>query len=120
MVLEATSAAAALLEINRASNWDEFRAAASRWGTPAMNLIYADADGNIGYQLVGCVPIRERGEGLVPSPGWSGQYEWRGSLRFEDLPSAFNPPDGIWANANQDVAKKSPFFFGREFIDPAR
>ena len=44
---------------------------------PAMNLIYADVDGNIGYQMVGRVPIRARGEGLVPSPGWSGQYEWQ-------------------------------------------
>jgi penicillin amidase len=120
MVLEAPSAAAALLDINRATNWDEFRAAASRWGTPAMNVTYADADGNIGYQMVGHVPIRERGEGLVPSPGWSGQYEWRGSIPFDDLPRAFNPSDGLWANANHNVARQSRYFFGREFIDPAR
>ncbi|MBV8719031.1 MAG: penicillin acylase family protein [Chloroflexi bacterium] len=120
MVLEAPSAAAALLRINRARSWDEFREAARGWGTPAMNLTYADAEGNIGYQLVGKVPIRERGEGLVPSPGWSGQYEWRGSIPFDDLPHAFNPPDGLWANANHNVAKNSPYFFTREFIDPAR
>lgn len=120
MVLEATSAAAALLEINRATGWEEFRAACSRWGTPAMNLTYADANGNIGYQLVGCIPIRQKGEGLVPSPGWSGQYEWRGAIPFDELPRAFNPPDGLWANANHNVAKKSHHFFGREFIDPAR
>jgi penicillin amidase len=119
-VLEAASATAALLQINRATSWDEFRAAASRWGTPAMNLTYADSDGNIGYQLVGRVPIRERGEGLVPAPGWSGQYEWRGSIPFDDLPRAFNPPDGLWANANHNVARNSPYFFTREFIDPAR
>ena len=120
MVLEADSAAAALLEINRATSWDEFREAASHWGTPAMNLTYADAEGNIGYQLVGNVPIRERGEGLVPSPGWSGQYEWSGSIPFDDLPCAFNPADGLWANANHNVARKSRYFFTREFIDPAR
>jgi penicillin amidase len=120
MVLEARSAAAALLDINRATSWDEFRAACKRWGTPAMNLTYADADGNIGYQMVGCVPIRERGQGLVPSPGWSGQYEWRDHIPFEELPHAFNPPDGLWANANHNVARKSHHFFGREFIDSAR
>jgi penicillin amidase len=120
MVLEAPSAAAAILAINRAASWDEFRAAASRWGTPAMNLTYADADGNIGYQMVGSVPVRERGEGLVPSPGWTGQYEWRGSIPFDELPRAFNPPDGLWANANHNVATRSPHFFSREFIDPAR
>lgn len=120
MVLEAPSAATGLLRINRARSWDEFREAASHWGTPAMNLTYADADGNIGYQLVGAVPVRERGEGLVPSPGWSGQYEWRGVIPFDDLPRAFNPPDGLWANANHNVAKNNRYFFSREFIDPAR
>jgi penicillin G amidase len=120
MVLEAPSAHAALLQINRASSWDEFRQACSNWGTPAMNLTYADADGNIGYQLVGKVPIRERGEGLVPSPGWTGAYEWRGVIPFDELPTAFNPSDGIWANANHNVARKSQHFFTREFIDPAR
>ena len=120
MVLEGASAAAALLDINRAVSWDEFRAAARRWGTPAMNLTYTDADGNIGYQMVGRVPVRQRGEGLVPSPGWSGQYEWSGTIPFDDLPTAFNPPDGLWANANHNVAKNNAHFFSREFIDPAR
>ena len=120
MVLEAPSPGAALLQLNRAANWDEFRAAASQWGTPAMNLVYADVAGNIGYQMVGHVPVRARGEGLVPAPGWSGQYEWRSTIPFDDLPRAFNPPDGLWANANHDVARKSPHFFTREFIDSAR
>ncbi len=120
MVLEAPSTAAALLDINRATSWDEFRIAARRWGTPPLNITYADAEGNIGFQMVGHVPARERGEGLVPSPGWSGQYEWRGTIDFDDLPCAFNPPDGLWANANHDVSKKSAYFFTREYIDPAR
>ena len=92
MVLEAQSAASAILGINRAASWDEFRAAASRWGTPAMNLTYADVDGNVGYQLVGSVPVRERGEGLVPSPGWTGQYEWRATIPFDELPRSARIP----------------------------
>ena len=120
MVLEAPNALPALLRINRASSWDEFRDAARCWGTPAVNIMYADVDGNIGSQMVGHVPIRARGEGLVPAPGWSGQYEWSGHLSFDDLPMAFNPPDGLWASANHNLARKSQHFFGREFVDPAR
>jgi penicillin amidase len=121
MVLEAPGPAACLLALNRATSWDEFRDAVRGWGTPSLNLTYADADGNIGYQMVGQIPVRTRGEGLVPSPGWSGQYEWQGVVPFDDLPSAFNPPDGLWANANHDTSKLSPqHFFTREFIDPAR
>ena len=120
MVLEAPSPAAALLEINRAASWEQFRTAARKWGTPTLNVTYADVEGNVGFQMVGYVPVRERGEGLVPSPGWSGQYEWRGKLDFEDLPHALNPADGLWANANHNMAKKSPHFFTREYIDSAR
>jgi len=120
MVLEAPSAASAVLAINRAACWDEFRAATSRWGTPAMNVLYADTEGNIGYQMVGHIPVRARGEGLVPSPGWSGQYEWQAPLPFDQMPTAFNPPDGLWANANHNAARTSPHFFAREFIAPAR
>jgi penicillin amidase len=120
MVLEAPSAARALLELNRATSWDEFRAAASHWGTPSVNLLYADAEGNIGYQMVGRIPVRARGEGLVPSPGWSGQYEWGGTVPYDEMPRAFNPRDGLWANANHDPARGSTHFFAREFIDPAR
>src|SRR5262249_45808769 len=54
------------------------------------------------------------------SPGWSGQYEWGEPLPFDQLPSVFNPPDGLWANANHNAARNSPHFFAREFIDPAR
>jgi penicillin G amidase len=120
MVLEAPTVLPGLLALNRASGWDEFRAALSQWGAPAMNVVYADVDGNIGYQMLGQIPIRARGEGLVPSPGWSGRYEWTGIVPFDDLPHAFNPPDGLWANANHNVAKKHSAFFTREFIDPAR
>jgi penicillin amidase len=120
MVLEAPSAATGLLAVNRARCWEEFRAAAANWGTPAINLVYADAEGNIGYQMAGRIPVRARGEGLVPSPGWSGQYEWRDTVPFEDLPSAHNPPDGLWANANHNPAKGGRHFLAREFIDPAR
>jgi penicillin amidase len=120
MVLEAPSPAAALLELNRAASWDQFRSAASHWGTPPLNITYADVDGNVGFQMVGHIPVRERGEGLVPSPGWSGQYEWRGKLDFDDLPNAFNPADGLWANANHNMAKHSPHFLSGEYIDPAR
>jgi penicillin amidase len=121
-VLESAGPAAALLAINRASSWDEFRDASRLWGTPAMNLTYADAAGNIGYQMVGHVPTRSRGEGLVPSPGWSGQYEWTGFIPFDDLPTALNPADGLWANANHDTSRlsRNGHFFTREFIDPAR
>ena len=60
----------ALLAIDQAQNFAEFRDAAALLSAPSQNLIYADTDGNIGYQLAGAVPLRRKGNGMRPSPGW--------------------------------------------------
>ena len=59
----------ALLAINQAQNFEQFRAAAALLGAPSQNLLYADTEGNIGYQLAGAVPLRLKGNGTKPSPG---------------------------------------------------
>lgn len=118
--LEARATARGCFALNRAANWEEFRAALEHWGTPSLNALYADVEGNIGWQLVGRIPIRARGQGLVPSPGWSGEYEWQGEIPYQDLPHVLNPSDGLWANANHNATRGSRHFFTAEYEDPAR
>jgi penicillin G amidase len=87
--------------MNLASNWEEFRKAAAAWPAPGQNMVYADVDGNIGYQFTGHVPIRAAGStGVVPQPGWTGESEWSGTIPFDDLPRTFNPECGYVATAN--------------------
>lgn len=93
---------AAVLQINRAQNWDEFRAALKLWDVPSQNFVYADVDGNIGYQLPGNIPIRAKGNGMFPMPG-TGEYEWTGYIPFDELPSVFNPPTNFVASANNCI-----------------
>ncbi len=93
----------AIWGFNMAQNWEAFRQAASSFHVPAQNLVYADVDGNIGYQMPGLVPIRKAGDGRLPVPGWTGEYDWAGYIPFEDLPSAFNPPEGYIVTANNRV-----------------
>ncbi len=92
----------AVLLINRARNWDEFRAALRLWDVPSQNFVYADVDGNIGYQMPGNVPIRAKGDGTVPVSG-TGEYEWVGYIPFDELPFVFNPPTHFVATANNAV-----------------
>ncbi|MBO9371314.1 MAG: penicillin acylase family protein, partial [Chloroflexi bacterium] len=92
-----------ILLLNRAQNWEEFREALSYWDVPSQNFIYADVDGNIGYQMPGRIPIRGRGDGSVPVPGWTGEYDWVDYIPFDDLPRAFNPPEGYIVTANNAV-----------------
>ncbi|MBL8166067.1 MAG: penicillin acylase family protein [Anaerolineae bacterium] len=90
--------------LNRARNWEDFRAAARFFDVPSQNLIYADVDGNIGYQTPGNVPIRAVGHsGLLPVDGTTDQYEWKGYIPFDDLPRILNPERGYIATANQAV-----------------
>jgi len=93
----------AIWGFNTAKNWDEFREAAREFHVPAQNLLYADIEGNIGYQMPGDIPIRANGDGTVPVPGWTDEYEWTGYIPFEELPYAFNPSEGYIATANNQV-----------------
>ncbi|MGD8759239.1 MAG: penicillin acylase family protein [Anaerolineales bacterium] len=92
-----------VLMLNAASNWDEFRQALRYWDVPSQNFVFADIQGNIGYQSPGRIPIRASGDGTLPVPGWTDEYEWTGFIPFEELPSVFNPAQGYLATANHAV-----------------
>jgi penicillin amidase len=88
--------------LNRASNWDEFHEALRYWDTPSQNVIYADIQGNIGYQTPGNIPIRIAGHtGKLPVDGSTDEFEWLGYVPYEYLPSVLNPERGYIATANQ-------------------
>lgn len=88
---------------NRAQNWKEFRHAARNWSVPGQNLIYADVDGNIAYQSTGNIPLRRQGNGTLPVPGWSSEYDWTGFIPFDELPYVYNPESGFIATANNQA-----------------
>jgi penicillin G amidase len=101
--LDPNTTAEAIFGLNRADDWDSFRAAAKLFDVPAQNLLYADVDGNIGYQSPGRIPIRAAGDGTYPVPGWDPAYDWTGYIPFDDLPSVLNPDEGWIVTANQAV-----------------
>ncbi len=104
-----------ILGINRAQTWGEFDTALADWSAPALNFVFADVDGNIGYRLAGDIPIRGAGLGLVPAPGWTDEYEWAGVIPHAELPSLFNPPSGMIVTANNKITGDDyPHFLGVE------
>lgn len=102
--LEPSCIFCSIWEINLANNWEEFREAAEDFSVPSQNLLYADVEGNIGYQMPGNIPIRVEGHnGTLPVPGWNRDYEWLGYIPFEKLPHTFNPSRGYIVTANNAV-----------------
>lgn len=103
--LQPSTTADAILALNQAGDWDEFREAVSDFAVPAQNLVYADREGHIGYQAPGLVPIRKSGnDGLWPSAGWRPENDWTGEfVPFDALPNVLDPDEGFVATANQAV-----------------
>ncbi|MBI1801573.1 MAG: penicillin acylase family protein, partial [Chloroflexi bacterium] len=117
--LEPSQTSASILKLNEAQNWEQFRAAMKLFAVPAQNTVYADVDGNIGYQMPGWIPIRSQGDGAMSQPGWTGAYEWKGYIPFDDLPRVFNPPSGYIVTANNAVVPESyKYFISKEWAPP--
>jgi penicillin amidase len=102
--LEPSCVFCAIWDFSLAQNWQEFREATKEFAVPSQNLLYADVDGNIAYQMPGWIPIRAAGhDGMLPVPGWTGEYEWQGYIPFEELPYTLNPSEGYIVTANNAV-----------------
>jgi penicillin G amidase len=109
-VYDPANLSAPFFAVNFASDWTSTLSAFSNFGLP-LNLMYADDQGHIGYHTVGRIPIR----GDVNNPGPlspvpvdvtapnGSAHEWAGYIPFDQLPQAFDPPDGVLATANARV-----------------
>ncbi len=110
-----------LLDLNRAQNWEEYRAALKNRPYPSLNFTYADVKGNIGYQYAGLIPIRAKGLGLLPNPGHTGEYDWQGFIPFEELPHLYNPATHYLFTANNKVVDDAyPQYLGGDYLHGAR
>ena len=110
-----------VLSINQAQNFEEFREALRYWEIPSQNFVYADVDGNIAYQTPSLIPIRRNGQGMVPVPGWTDEYEWDGYIPFEELPVMLNPERGFIVTANHAVVDEQyPYFIARDWASGDR
>ena len=109
-----------LMGINRASNWNEFRAALHDWYSPTHNFVYADDKGNIGLISAGYYPQVAKGQPWLPMSG-TGEFDVVGTIPYDAIPQVYNPPDNIVWSANQrQVTKDYPYYIGTasDFFDP--
>ncbi len=110
---EADTTLESFFAINLAGNFEEFRAAFNRYGSPSQNFVYADVDGHIGYVLPGLIPVRGNGcpddAACTGTPvvggdrvrdGASGRWDWTGYVPRAELPWQLDPEGGRIVTAN--------------------
>jgi penicillin amidase len=116
--LEPSDMVGLLFDICQARDCSSFHHALRRWTGPVQNVVYADVDGNIGYTMVGRIPVRVEGhDGRVPVAGWTGEHEWRGYVPFEDWLHVINPREGRLVTANaKPVGEEYPRFLGHAWM----
>jgi penicillin G amidase len=88
---------------------------------PASNLIWADRHGSIGYKLIGRLPRRRGGCPDLPKPGWTGEFEWEGTVPYDELPEKVDPESGYLVTANHRlVGDEYPHHITSEWLDGFR
>lgn len=103
-------------------SFDEFRRAWAKWPYASLNFVYADTSNTIGWQMVGDVPVRKQGNGIIPMPGWNVQSGWEDiNLPYHDLPHSLNPESGYVATANnQPPTEELDPYLGVDWLDDYR
>ena len=111
----------AVMKFNVAKNWDEFKEALTYFHTPAQNFVFASTDGTIAYRANGLIPIRKKGDSSVPVPGWTDEYEWKGYIPWDQLPTVVNPEEGFISTANNKVVGEDyPYHLTNTWAQPYR
>ena len=118
--LDAPTSLGVLLDLPRAGNIAEFRAALRSYREYNLVIGYADVEGHIGLQMTGDVPQRPSGSAWLPPCGWDPEAASVRMVPAEELPHTFDPPGGrVWA-ANHAPLPVDRLNFDGEFLDAYR
>jgi penicillin G amidase len=121
VTLDGTRDFDAILSCMGARNWEEFITIQENFMMATQNIVYGDREGNIGYRANGLIPIRRSGSGLLPADGTTDEFEWIGYIPYDELPTLYNPPEGIIITANHRVVDDDyPYFISASWSPPYR
>ena len=121
LTLDAPTAFAGIYELDQIDCGAELVRRLAGHTSPASNLIWADRHGSIGYKLIGRLPLRRGGCPDLPKPGWTGEYEWEGTVPYEEMPEVVNPKSGFLISANNRVVGDSyPHHITSDWLDGFR
>lgn len=102
----------ALLAVDKAKDYQQFRSALADWHAPTLNFAFASGSGDIGVVAAGYFPQVAAGDPWKPLPG-TGEYDISGVIPYAAAPQAYNPAGHVLATANQrPVGADYPYYLG--------
>jgi penicillin G amidase len=121
LTLDEPTTFSGMFELTEIGSGPELVAKLEAHTSPASNLIWADRHGSIGYKLIGRLPLRRGGSPDLPKPGWSGEFEWEGTIPYEELPEVVDPESGYLVTANNRIVGDDyPHHITSEWLDGFR
>ncbi len=119
--LDEPTAFRGMFELHDIGSGPELVAGLEGHTSPASNLVWADRHGSIGYKLIGRLPLRRGGCPDLPKPGWTGEFEWEGTIPYDELPETIDPESGLLVTANNRIVGDSyPHHITSEWLDGFR
>jgi len=114
--------AVALEKLMKGDSLDDFVEAMEMVDIPNQNWVAADSAGHIAYLPGGILPLRNKGIGVLPAPGESGEFDWTGFVPLMEVPHAIDPERGYMATANNQVVEAQwyPHIFSTHYGEPWR
>ncbi|KZN45927.1 penicillin acylase family protein [Pseudoalteromonas luteoviolacea] len=111
----------AFYQLNYAQNWQDFRGALGLLTAPALNFLYGDVNGQIGYQAAGLLPRKTTPMGLHPVAGDGVMASWQNFIPYTEMPSIFNPDSGILVSANNRITSSDyPYYISCDWAPDFR
>lgn len=102
----------ALLMLNRAGNYEEYKNALVYWQQPPQNAVFASVQGDIALTVAGKFPLKWPGQGKFIMEGSDPRQEWQGYIPMEHNAFQLNPERGFVSSANQhSVDEAYPYWF---------
>ena len=107
---------AAVWDMNRAHNYEQFELALRQWDYPMQNILYAGRDSIVAIRSTGYLPVRAHGNAFGVLDGTTSDTEWIGRVPFDELPHVIRPEKGYLASTNQTPAPESyPYYMNQDW-----
>jgi penicillin amidase len=108
-------------ELNRAMNYQDYRAALAKYVGPAQNFVFADNAKDIAITVNGKLPLKYKNQGKFLLDGTQIGDDWQGWIPPDQNPYVKNPARGFVSSANQSSTDPTyPYYINWIFAPSER